>query len=43
MTWNLGVAHLEPELRYTHWTAKRWLATTEQIKFLIGVRFPLLR
>jgi hypothetical protein len=31
----------EPELRYTHWTAKRWMATTEQIELLLGLRFAL--
>jgi hypothetical protein len=41
LTWKLGPMRLEPELRYTHWTAKRWMATTEQVEFLLGVRFPL--
>jgi hypothetical protein len=43
LIWKLSVLRLEPELRYTHWTAKHWMATTEQIEFLLGVKFPVGR
>jgi hypothetical protein len=29
----------EPELRYTHWTSDHYLATTEQLDFLVGITF----
>jgi hypothetical protein len=29
----------EPELRYTHWTSDHFLATTEQLDFLVGITF----
>lgn len=29
----------EPELRYTHWTSDHYLATTEQLDFLLGITF----
>jgi hypothetical protein len=35
--------YIEPELRYTHWTAKHWLPTTEQLEFLLGVRLGVGR
>lgn len=43
LTWKLRALRLEPELRYTHWTAKHWMATTEQLEFLLGVKFPVGR
>jgi hypothetical protein len=43
LSWRLPILHLEPELRYTHWTSKRWMATTEQVEFLLGIRFPIGR
>jgi hypothetical protein len=39
----LGPLRIEPELRYTHWTAHRWMATTEQLEILIGLTFPFGR
>ena len=36
----LGILHLSPEIRYTHWTSQHYLATTEQVDFLLGVTFP---
>jgi hypothetical protein len=39
----LGPLRIEPELRYTHWTAHRWMATTEQLEILIGITFPFGR
>jgi hypothetical protein len=34
------IVRVEPEIRYTHWTSQRYLAGTEQVEFLIGVRWP---
>jgi hypothetical protein len=31
---------IEPELRFTHWTSSHFLATTEQVEFLVGFTFP---
>ena len=31
---------IEPELRYTHWTSNHYLATREQLDFLVGLTFP---
>lgn len=28
-----------PELRYTRWTAKRWLPSQNQVDFLLGIGF----
>jgi hypothetical protein len=41
LSWGLRVLRLEPELRYTHWTSKHWMATREQLEFLLGLRLPL--
>ncbi len=30
---------LTPELRYTRWTAKRWLPSQNQVDFLLGIGF----
>ena len=38
----LGFLRVEPEFRYTHWTAKHWMATTEQIEILVGLSFSAL-
>jgi len=43
VAWKLGPLRVEPEIRYTYWTAKHWMATTEQVEFLIGVNVPLIR
>lgn len=40
ISWKLGMLRLEPEVRYTHWTSKHWMATQEQVEFLLGVAFP---
>jgi len=34
-----GFLRFEPELRYTHWTSDHFLATTEQLDFLVGITF----
>lgn len=34
----LGVK-ITPELRYTRWTAKRWLPSQNQVDFLLGIGF----
>ena len=31
---------IEPEIRYTHWTSQRFLASTEQVELLVGMMFP---
>ena len=47
VTFGGGVSHkvgfmiVEPELRFTHWTSQHWMATTEQLEFLVGIKFPL--
>ncbi len=43
ISWKLGLFRVEPELRYTHWTAKHWMATTEELQFLLGISLPLGR
>lgn len=43
LSWRLGPAFVEPEVRYTHWTARHWMTTTEQVDFLLGLRFPVWR
>jgi hypothetical protein len=40
-SWMLGPLRIEPELRHTHWTAKHWMATTEELQFFLGVALPL--
>jgi len=40
VSWRLGLLRVEPELRYTHWTAKHWLATTNEAAFVLGLAFP---
>lgn len=40
LSWRAGVLRFDPELRYTHWTSHHWMATNEQVEFLLGVSFP---
>jgi hypothetical protein len=40
VSWRLRALRIEPELRYTHWTARHWMATTEQLSILLGLQFP---
>jgi hypothetical protein len=39
VSFKLRSLRFEPELRYTHWTSDRYLATTEQVDFLVGITF----
>jgi hypothetical protein len=43
LSWRLRFESVEPELRYTHWTAKRWMATSDEIDVLFGITFPVGR
>ena len=40
LSWRLGVLRVVPELRYTHWTSKHWLAVTNEVAFVLGLAFP---
>jgi len=35
--WQSRYLHLEPEIRYTHWTSNHWLTSTNQVEFLLGI------